>query len=199
MCEDTRAIACCEGQMTAYKSWFSSVMYAPGIQLRQQCIHPLSHLSGPLHLSFLMQGVSLNPKLTNFAILAGPRVPGICPSPPLQHRDTGPLSCAHLFIGLAGSNWGLYTLQGVRTHVCTGAQTHKHADTCSSHTTGETSGGGRRFCYDTGSLTEPEAVLDWLTNGLLRSCLQPPMLELQVWVVFFFLYGWWGFELRTSW
>lgn len=38
---------------------------------------------------------------------------------------------------------------------------------------------------------------DWLTNGLLRSCLQPPMLELQVWV--FFLYGWWGFELKTSW
>lgn len=102
--EDTRAIACCEGQMTAYKSWFSSVVWAPGIQLRQQCIHPLSHLTDPLHLSFLMQGLSLNPKLTNFAILAGPRVPGICPSPPLQHRDTGPLSCAHLFIGLAGSN-----------------------------------------------------------------------------------------------
>lgn len=129
VCEDTRAIACCEGQMTAYKSWFSSVLWAPGIQLRQQCINPLSHLTDPLHLSFLMQGLSLNPKLTNFAILAGPRVPGICPSPPLQHRDTGPLSCAHLFIGLAGSNWGLYTLQGVRTHVCTCAQAHKHTNT----------------------------------------------------------------------
>lgn len=29
---------------------------------------------------------------------------------------TGPLNCARLFIGLPGSNWGLYTLQGVCVH-----------------------------------------------------------------------------------
>lgn len=126
MCEDTHAIACCEGQMTAYQSWFSSVVWAPGIQLRQQCIHSLSHLTGPLHLSFLIQGLSLNPNITNFAILAGPRVPGICPSPPLQQRDTGPLSCAHLFKGWQGQTEA-FILCKVCAHMC--AQAHKHTNT----------------------------------------------------------------------
>lgn len=50
----------------------------------------------------------------------------------------------------------------------------------------------------TESLTEPEAVLDWLSNRLLRSCLQPPVLELQAWIFFYMGGGGLNLGLRDS-
>lgn len=157
VCEDTHAIAWCKGQMAAYKSWFSSVMWVPGIQLKQSVLATsvFTHWVLSLVLSTLVlwcrvfHWTQTSPILPYLLVQ---EFQGFAHLHLSSTGHTGPLNCARLFIGLPGSNWGLYTLQGVC--VCT------HADICTTHTTGETSGGSRTSCCDSGSLTEREAVLD---------------------------------------
>lgn len=182
VCEDTHAIAWCKGQMTAYKSWFSSVMWVPGIQLKQSVLATSTSTHWVLSLvlsTLVFHWTQTSPILP---YLLAQEFQGFAHLHLSSTGHTGPLNCAHLFIGLPGSNWGLYTLQGVCVHARTHTQTRRYM--LLTHHWGDQWRRPNILLWHRVS-SSTWSCLRLAYQWALRSCLQPPVLELQAWVFFY--------------